>query len=416
MLAGFVEIAPFVTLAATRIVWIAILVGLFVLASVQTSPNAFIRQLMAWGKTASANSSGRKSSPPRVATTKDEIPESESAQATSKLSPKASSASTDPKTEGLSGKPNEHWLSRLMYWRVPKSAFKHFYALATTWNTVLLGCYILWSRQAVAQAENHVQLLANPSSASSHHASILEMLSLQQLQNFVCSGFEAWPGFSDAMTRAAKSWIAPGPMSSVDVLLAMLMLEFQVVRRHLESQYLTVFSDGTMHAAHYVFGLLFYVAAPWSLVAQSPLWLGVQSPAVSLATSFTGLTSFADWYALGMAALTWRRLLAIELFVIASYHQFQCHRILAGLRTSRSQASGYFMPHGDWFEWCGSPHYLAEILVYLSLSIMMAGATDSVLCFFTVVVNLSQGARLADRWYRTHFPGYSKRVLLPRLW
>ncbi len=81
----------------------------------------------------------------------------------------------------------------------------------------------------------------------------------------------------------------------------------------------------------------------------------------------------------------------------SSKHQHQCHKILANLRQDnnnnnkkknnddqdnnnnkkRTQSAHFGIPEGDWFCFVSSPHYLAEMLIYVSFILMTAGANVS---------------------------------------
>ena len=96
------------------------------------------------------------------------------------------------------------------------------------------------------------------------------------------------------------------------------------------------------------------------------------------------------------------------IFAWASYHQHQCHRILAQLRGSESANSGYLLPNGDWFEFVSSPHYLAEVIVYLSLLLVVMSDPVWWLVVGFVMGNLTYTALGTHRWYKRKFEHYPK--------
>lgn len=79
---------------------------------------------------------------------------------------------------------------------------------------------------------------------------------------------------------------------------------------------------------------------------------------------------------------------ALLLCLIASLHQWRCHRIFQQIGKPKAKAenhmqeskagtagrggatgtSKYVIPYGDWFFYVSSPHYFAEILFYVAIS------------------------------------------------
>ena len=127
------------------------------------------------------------------------------------------------------------------------------------------------------------------------------------------------------------------------------------------------------------------------------------------------------------------------------YEQHMHHKILANLRPSSSPAkdpvSYRLPPKQRWFRWSLSPHYLAEIILYLSwavllsfqparpvdisqLSTFLPWATRSGVLeflatqrhwflFFWVMTNLSVSSLTNRDWYFQKFPELSQSALFP---
>ena len=135
--------------------------------------------------------------------------------------------------------------------------------------------------------------------------------------------------------------------------------------------------------------------------------------------------------------LRWYHILAIMLFLWASYHQHRCHKILADLRkpTQAPNGSGngtlsdkkqqllssgsaiktttpkYGLPIGDWFYYVSCPHLFAEILIYLSLlacQVWSEAACNWWLVVAHVTCSLFLSARQMHSWYRNKFEDYPK--------
>lgn len=110
---------------------------------------------------------------------------------------------------------------------------------------------------------------------------------------------------------------------------------------------------------------------------------------------------------------SFRTLLAIIIFLLASGFQYDCHNYLAYLKTSKSEdgkdkEGEYKLPTHPAFQPLIAPHYMAECMIYLSFVIVAAPrgywvnwTMTSVLCF--VVVNLGVTAEGTRRWYIAKF-------------
>lgn len=123
-------------------------------------------------------------------------------------------------------------------------------------------------------------------------------------------------------------------------------------------------------------------------------------------------------------------MLSVVLFCWSSWHQFKCHFILAGIRKSTNKRTTitdtpnssslhnqqYSIPHGDWFQYCSSPHYWAEILIYISIWLALGlSNTYFLMCLATTVLNLVYTARLNHSWYIRTFEYFPKnrRIIIP---
>ena len=148
---------------------------------------------------------------------------------------------------------------------------------------------------------------------------------------------------------------------------------------------MTKHSDSTMHITHFLFGLVYYMAVSLSLLTAS-------GPVDQQTAN-----------------------LAVILFCWASYHQFRCHSILAGLRGGQQV---YGVPYGDWFEYVSSPHYAAEIIIYIAILIttdmnlfMLLNCVYQVSNFSVICAVPTHG------WYKSKFDDYpeDRYALIPYL-
>jgi 3-oxo-5-alpha-steroid 4-dehydrogenase 3 len=142
----------------------------------------------------------------------------------------------------------------------------------------------------------------------------------------------------------------------------------------------------TMHVSHYLVGVGFYGA-------------------MVLGTWLEGASNFDIWPKHSNGTLhPWTistTVISILLFIYASYHQYNCHVILASLRKERH---GYMIPRGDWFEMLVTPHYFADILIYLSLNILFCFHNYVLICGLVwTIANLSIVSNETQAWYYKHF-------------
>lgn len=186
---------------------------------------------------------------------------------------------------------------------------------------------------------------------------------------------------------AIRKYSGYGSIEDWTRLVALLMLLLQVTRRFLETCFISVFSNSTMHVAHYILGLTFYLFTALT-VGFEPLQ-NVQEATLVSVPSF-----FREFY--------WYQYCGVMLFAWASYHQYISACILAGLRQSSGDREKYAIPQGDWFDFVSCPHYLQEILIYIALYLVF-GAGSWVLFLQLLFVSLNQTfcALQSQQWYTT---------------
>jgi 3-oxo-5-alpha-steroid 4-dehydrogenase 3 / polyprenol reductase len=164
------------------------------------------------------------------------------------------------------------------------------------------------------------------------------------------------------------------------------LYQIQVSRRLYESLFVTHWSKTSqMNVVHYILGVTYYVAAPFTLLAA---WDG----SLSLDTS-----------------LFW--ILAL-LFCGLNWQQYQAHRILAELRSSASSASAtnpkYSIPRGGLFEYLSCPHYFIEVSIY-GIFVLLSRCSPSVLALFVFVFGeLTFSAYVQHSWYIEKFDSYPR--------
>jgi 3-oxo-5-alpha-steroid 4-dehydrogenase 3 / polyprenol reductase len=199
-----------------------------------------------------------------------------------------------------------------------------------------------------------------------------------------------WPHFERSAfacpyaAEEGRPWLS---LSSVVPYLGLYQLHLS--RRLYECYYVSRFSTGgKMHVFQYLFGLVFYLFVPITIASTVDVTIqgGLDATAVL----------FGTW-----------------VFLYGNWKQHRLHVILARLRDSRehkasSSLTMYRLPRGDWFDHISSPHYTAEIVIYIGLmGTLTRFHVDPVwLGMITVIVlNLTFSASATHRWYANKFKG-----------
>lgn len=180
--------------------------------------------------------------------------------------------------------------------------------------------------------------------------------------------------------------------------LALALLIAHLARRCWECLFVHAWSPTSrMHIAGYALGIMHYVLLP--LVFVDPVCDGVQFH----------YTSDLRTAILGTCIWLW-----------AQYQQYRHHCLLAGLRSVNSP-NDYTIPTQGWFCLISCPHYLAEIIIYISFAVVLHSRTRdyrSVALVIWVATNLSVSAIRSHDWYLLEFPEYAsfrRKAIFPFL-
>ncbi|KAG9511057.1 Polyprenol reductase [Fragariocoptes setiger] len=263
-------------------------------------------------------------------------------------------------------------VTRLKKFEIPKRYFFHFYAFA-------LMLYI-----SLAVSAYRIYFTSSPKqvSASSSFVVLLDKLTGDHRQASV-------------------------PPESVMIGLCLLIV--QVSRRLAECTMISVYSEARMNIIHYIFGYSFYFGVGMSLVAEAPGFTGArgQSSAWSVPKTYHFLKPC--------------HVIGVLLFIWSSFVQFESHQILANLRKDKSGrviTHQHSIPRGKWFDIVSCPHYMAEILIYLSISIVLGGQSLTWwMVFLFVITNQLIVGKFNHNWYTESFKDYpkSRRAVIPYL-
>ncbi|RMZ53565.1 hypothetical protein APUTEX25_003387 [Auxenochlorella protothecoides] len=208
-----------------------------------------------------------------------------------------------------------------------------------------------------------------------------------------------------------------GPLSVS--LLALCLLEVHLVRRYLETVLIMQYPpNARMHGIAYLYGISYYLVVPATLVPLALLQRLADGGLESLlgrGAMMGALPSALEATLARLSALQWLGVLA---FVAGNLLQLHSHRLLANL--SRGTQSGtYRIPRGGLFELVSCPHYLAEIVIYSGLGLLIGAQRPLAwLILAWVAANLVLAAGMTQAWYRRRFPSYPSRrkALFPWLY
>uniref|UniRef100_A0A8P4KKR6 Polyprenal reductase n=1 Tax=Dicentrarchus labrax TaxID=13489 RepID=A0A8P4KKR6_DICLA len=234
---------------------------------------------------------------------------------------------------------------------VPKRWFWHFYAISVGWNGLLLLLYL---------------------NLTFRHQSYPPWLT----------------GSLDILTGLPSTDSQVPQLSTV---LVLLLLCVHSLRRLLECLFVSVFSDGALHLVQYVFGLGYYITMGLTVLCSDRLGKG------------TGTL---------LSQLDWIHVAGIALFIMASLMQHQSMVLLARLRTGKSgtvETLAHRVPMGGWFELVSCPHYFAELLIYVSLSLVFGGLSLTWwLVVLYVLFNQALAAQLCHELYISKYESYPR--------
>mmetsp|Transcript_32540 Transcript_32540/g.66430 ORF Transcript_32540/g.66430 Transcript_32540/m.66430 type:complete len:270 (+) Transcript_32540:169-978(+) len=165
--------------------------------------------------------------------------------------------------------------------------------------------------------------------------------------------------------------------SGHSIVTVILLYQLHLVRRLAESIFITRFSSATMNISHYILGISYYVAVPFTIASSEVL-------------------PSSSWLFMP-AALT---------FLMAQIGQCRSHYILAALRPSLKDSTSYQIPRGLCFEFISCPHYTTEVVIYFSLATLCSSSLETLALACFVTIELSFSAWIQQAWYKRNFKDY----------
>lgn len=237
---------------------------------------------------------------------------------------------------------------------VPKRWFWHFYTASVCWS----GCLLFWYINSIFQ----------------HHP------------------LPSWlTGIVDVLTGTSTDTESHVPQMAT--LLLLLLLWVHSVRRLLECCFVSVFSDGVIHVVQYLFGLVYYIVLGLTALCSERLVRRDSAPLFS--------------------QLNWCHVAGCTIFIPTSLLQHQSLVLLARLRIGKSGSTEtmvHKMPTGGWFELVSCPHYFAELLIYISLSVVSGGLSFTWwLVVLYVFANQALAAQLCHDLYKCKYESYPRQ-------
>ncbi|GFS03110.1 polyprenol reductase [Elysia marginata] len=166
-----------------------------------------------------------------------------------------------------------------------------------------------------------------------------------------------------------------------------------------ECYFVSSFSNGTISIIHYFYGVAFYLMFGLGILVSMPVH---QVSSLELLDSSDAINITFGIFG----------------FLLASYMQHKTMRTFATLRFKErdKQARGHYIPAGHLFEWVSSPHYLCEVLLYLSLCVITRWKNTYLVCTSMFVLANQVSASLSvHAWYKQTFRNYPKtrKALVP---
>jgi len=175
-------------------------------------------------------------------------------------------------------------------------------------------------------------------------------------------------------------------------------LTIQGCRRLYECRLISVYSDSSIHVAHYLMGLFFYSFQGITILIGAPHIYSVRLRA-------------------GELELKQRHYVGVAVFLVASAIQFQSHVLLANLRKKdKVKAQDHGVATGGMFRFVSSPNLMAECMIYIAIYYIggVHHVSAALVCAF-VVVNQTLSAILTHQWYKTRFASYpsNRKAIIP---
>lgn len=232
------------------------------------------------------------------------------------------------------------------------------------------------------------------------------------------------------------------------------LLFLHLARRLYECMYIHKWGSSSMNIIALLMGAIYYVMLPFVFI---PSYNPSTSPLMTSANNNQSISFLCGNKATRECILV----LGTVLCIFGQYQQHIHHVALAKLRKTAPEKKGkeatrdhtangscYKLPQGHWFKFVSSPHYLAEIIIYIGFLVLQLCSTTfdtpwqtkrlpntysifeyySAPCYKKIALmmwiftNLSITAHRNHKWYHREFANYPgnpvshRKALIPFLW
>ncbi|XP_019869054.1 polyprenol reductase isoform X2 [Aethina tumida] len=245
---------------------------------------------------------------------------------------------------------------------LPKSYFRHFYRLA-----LIIQTYVFYLVVSVylfnAELPNWIEDLLNLSCGNDR----------------------------TAHTNATKVFVAT------------VLFTLQVYRRFYDTHFVSIFGKNSkINLGQYILGIVHYPFSDIAILCEAPKFA----------------LSDLEYSKVNLLELNGIEILSVIMFLWAWSHQHVCTKILANLRKNKRGdvvTDDHKLPQGDWFKYLSCPHQTAEILMYLSLTIILRHNITWFFVFGWVLSNQVETILLSHWWYQSHFDKFprERKALIP---
>ena len=202
-------------------------------------------------------------------------------------------------------------------------------------------------------------------------------------------------------------------------LLAMSLLTLQVWRRLYECMFVNAASNSRMNILHYIVGYVHYFCAGAGILSEAA---GFANNGPFDVHFNQGVKHTIEWLHL---EFNWQMVTLVQtvsclIFLWAWKHQYITHKIFANLKKQLALSgnkSSHSIPHGDWFYYVSCPHYLAEILMYACISVILGiKHKTGIIIFSWVLINQVIAGLMSHYWYLerySHTYPKNRKAIIP---
>jgi 3-oxo-5-alpha-steroid 4-dehydrogenase 3 len=214
-------------------------------------------------------------------------------------------------------------------------------------------------------------------------------------------GFQIYTRGPAIELLATYSKPASETMTVNQVFLAWLFMAVQGTRRLYESLTLTKPSQSKMWFGLWILGIAYYIFMGISVWIEG-ICKSTDQLSWSKLTLLAAVNQIGSFQSLlDISSPSVKTLIAVSIFLLASWIQHDCHKYLASLKK-------YTLPDHQLFQFVVCPHYTSECLVYIAIAIVAAPKDQllnrTVLAGLGFVVsNLAVTADSTKKWYVEKF-------------